>query len=401
MMYMLNAIIDTNVLLETPEILNEDYNFILPISVLEEIDGLKKSEFVGWKARRASHAISDKGDNIKYVVRDIYDNVPEGWDANLRDNKIILTAKENNAKLFSNDLNVRIKAGSIGVESESYKFKSDFEKNNNGWVEVELTDEELNDFYTNKENIFGVPENGYLIIKSRDTYGIIDVFRLDLDGFKHLKYKDVDSKTMGKIQPRNIHQKLVFDMMQDDKTTIKVVTGKFGTGKDYVMLAHAFRMLESGKFDKIIWCRNTIEVKDSKQIGFLKGTMEDKLMPYAMPMADHLGGRDGLERMLTDGTVELQHLGFIRGRDIKNTIIYCSEAENLTKEHVQLLIGRVGEGSVLFLNGDFKQVDETVFERNNGLNRMIDKLSGHKNFAHVKLMETERSETAAMADLLD
>lgn len=105
--------------------------------------------------------------------------------------------------------------------------------------------------------------------------------------------------------------------------------------------------------------------------------------------------------MLGQGKVELVHLGFIRGRDIKNSIIMCSEAENMTKEHIQLLLGRVGEGSSLWMNGDYKQVDGDVFLKNSGLILAVDKLKGHPRFGFVKLLKTERSETAAMADLLD
>lgn len=122
---------------------------------------------------------------------------------------------------------------------------------------------------------------------------------------------------------------------------------------------------------------------------------------FAMPLADHLGGVDSLEIMIGQGRIEIVHLGFIRGRDIKNSIIMCSEAENMTKEHIQLLLGRVGEGSSLWINGDYKQVDGSVFRENNGLMIAVDKLKGHPRFGFVKLLKTERSETAAMADLLD
>jgi PhoH-like ATPase len=120
-----------------------------------------------------------------------------------------------------------------------------------------------------------------------------------------------------------------------------------------------------------------------------------------MPLADHCGGVDGLERLLDQGCVEIVHLGYLRGRDIKNSIIICSEAENLTKSHIQLLIGRVGEGSNLWLDGDLKQRDKAVFEKSAGLETMIDRLKGNKLFGYVKLVKTERSETARLADLLD
>ncbi len=155
------------------------------------------------------------------------------------------------------------------------------------------------------------------------------------------------------------------------------------------------------KTEKIVWVRNNIEVKNSRPIGHLPGDYKDKMLPFAMPLADHLGGVDSLELMISQGKIELVHLGFIRGRDIKNAIIMCSEAENMTKEHIQLLLGRVGEGSSLWINGDYKQTDEAVFTRNNGLMAAVDRLKGHPRFGFVKLLKTERSETAAMADLLD
>ena len=190
-------------------------------------------------------------------------------------------------------------------------------------------------------------------------------------------------------------------MLYDTDTTIKILTGKFGTGKDLLMSSAAIDLIEKGYFDKLVYVRNNIEVKNSKPIGHLPGSSNEKLLPFAMCLADHVGGVDGLSYMIEKGVVEVVHLGFIRGRDIKNSIILCSEAENLTKEHIQLLIGRVGEGSSLWINGDFKQTDLAIFERNNGLMIAIDRLKGHPRFGYVKLIKTERSETAAMADLLD
>lgn len=152
---------------------------------------------------------------------------------------------------------------------------------------------------------------------------------------------------------------------------------------------------------RILWVRNNIEVKDSKAIGFLPGDAFNKLLPFTMVIADHVGGRDGVELLMNTGLLEVEHLGFMRGRDIKNTIIICTEAENMTKQHIQLLLGRVGEGSMLWLNGDFKQVDAEVFRKNSGLMASVEKLKGHKLFGCVDLCKTERSETAAMADLLD
>ena len=105
--------------------------------------------------------------------------------------------------------------------------------------------------------------------------------------------------------------------------------------------------------------------------------------------------------MMNNEQLELQHLGYIRGRDIKHSIVIASEAENLTVQHVQLLIGRIGEGSQLWLDGDYKQVDKQVFKDNSGLLKVVERLAGQKLFGYVDLPISERSETARLADLLD
>ena len=271
-----------------------------------------------------------------------------------------------------------------------------------GFQTVVMSDETLASFYEDINSVI-LPEcltNEYLLIEN-DHGEIVEYLKFNGEGLSRVPYKQIGSRYLGKIKPRNPQQQLAIDMLYNQDTTVKVITGKFGTGKDLLMTSAAVDLLEKGKFSKIVWVRNNIEVKNSKPIGHLPGDYKDKLLPFAMPLADHLGGVDSLELMMSQGKIEIVHLGFIRGRDIKDSIIICSEAENMTKEHIQLLLGRVGDGSSLWINGDYKQVDEKVFRENNGLITAIDKLKGHHRFGFVKLLKTERSETAAMADLLD
>ena len=270
-----------------------------------------------------------------------------------------------------------------------------------GFQEVFSDDERLPIFYSDlTNNIFGCRQNEHIIVY--DTDGVAkDFYRWDGTKYALVGYKVIKNDYTGNVRPRNPQQRLAIDMLYNQDITVKILVGKFGTGKDYLMSSVALDLVMQGKFDKIMWVRNNVEVKNSKPLGFLPGDAFDKLLPFAMPLADHVGGRDGLERLISNQQIEVEHLGFIRGRDIKNTIIMCSEAENMTKEHVQLLLGRVGEGSALWLNGDYKQTDHKVFTENNGLMIAVDRLKGHPKFGFVKLVKTERSETAAMADLLD
>lgn len=271
-----------------------------------------------------------------------------------------------------------------------------------GFREVTMSDDALAEFYQDKNSIanLGWLTNEYLVIRNEDGEQV-DQFRWNGQEFVNVSFKVINSRFMGKVKPRNTQQQLAIDMLYNHDVTVKVLAGKFGTGKDYLMSSAAVDLIEKGKYEKIVWVRNNIEVKNSKPIGHLPGDYKEKLLPFAMPLADHLGGVDSLEIMIGQGRIEIVHLGFIRGRDIKNSIIMCSEAENMTKEHIQLLLGRVGEGSSLWINGDYKQVDGSVFRENNGLMIAVDKLKGHPRFGFVKLLKTERSETAAMADLLD
>lgn len=275
------------------------------------------------------------------------------------------------------------------------------EQNYLGFKVAVLKPEEVGAFYeTLHSNPLRCLTNEYLILET-ESGETIETYRWNGEEMVRVPFKQVNSRYSGRIKPKNVQQQIALDMLYNNEITIKMLAGKYGTGKDYLMAAAAIEMLEKGKIDKIVYVRNNIEVKDSRPIGFLPGTNDEKLMPYAMVLADKLGGKEALDMLIMQGKIELVHLGFVRGRDIKNAIIYCSEAENMTKEHIQLLIGRVGEGSSLWLNGDSRQTDLNPLKQNSGMKIALDRLKGHPRFGYVQLLKTERSETAAMADLLD
>lgn len=270
-----------------------------------------------------------------------------------------------------------------------------------GFQTIRLSDEEIGEFYRAlPSNQYRCYTNEYIILENSDGV-FVDAFRWDGNEMSRVPFKSINSRYFGRVKPKNIQQQLAVDMLMNSEITVKMLAGRYGTGKDYLMCAAAIEMLDKGKIDKIVYVRNNIEVKDSRPIGYLPGSNDEKLMPYAMVLADKLGGKDALEMMINQGRIELVHLGFIRGRDIKNAVIYCSEAENMTKEHIQLLLGRVGEGSSLWLNGDARQTDLNILRQNSGMKLALDRLKGHPRFGYVQLLKTERSETAAMADLLD
>lgn len=273
-----------------------------------------------------------------------------------------------------------------------------------GYKVIESTNPLLPSLYQDKtQNWFGLKENQYLLVLDYTVSDMpcVDRFKWQDGKYKTIFRKPFDSSQMGRIKAKNIQQECAMDLLMDKSITVKVLTGGYGTGKTMLGVAAACQLIQANEYDRIVWVRNNVEVKDTNSIGALPGTYLEKMSVWAMPLADHLGGIDALETQIRFGHVELEHLGFLRGRDIKNSIIFCSEAEHLTREHVQLLLGRVADGSCLILEGDFRQVDSHVFEKRNGLSASIDKLSGNRLFGYVHLKESVRSETAKLADLLD
>ena len=270
-----------------------------------------------------------------------------------------------------------------------------------GYLELTLTEDDLASFYNDKTPYIELlRENQYLLIKD-STGEVVDKYCRQNDELRQVFFCKLGGSFTGAIKPRNPQQVCLFDMLKDKTSKIKLVTGRFGSGKTLAMTNAALELIEKGKFERIVWVRNNVSVKDAPDIGYLPGTEIDKLMPYVMPLADHAGGKEGIKKMLEDGRLEVIPLGHLRGRSLRNCIVFCTECENLTRQHIQLLMGRIDEGSQLWLDGDIKQRDKDIFEKSAGLERMVERLAGKKLFAHVHLEKSERSEVAALADALD
>ena len=256
-----------------------------------------------------------------------------------------------------------------------------------------LEDKEAADFY-NRKSLRTFCENEYIFCGT-------DIFKKQNGEIKRVEFSTIESKWFGTVKPRNMEQRAAVDMLKDDQTTIKLITGTWGSGKTLLLTCAALEAIEHDKFEKIVWIRNNVQVKDTDPLGALPGDAYDKTLPYLMPFADHCGGVEGVMRLIDEKKLEVIPLGFLRGRSIKNSIIISSEAENLTKEHIQLLIGRVDEGSNLWIDADVRQRDRVSFEKSKGIETMIERLMGEKLFGYVHLIKSERSETARLADKLN
>lgn len=273
-----------------------------------------------------------------------------------------------------------------------------------GYQELVLSDEDFSSLYTKKalsmENESRFLENEYLIAKdARGT--IIDYFRYNNGEFNQVPFSCIQTDYLGIVKPRNPQQRIAIDMLKDPNIAIKMIGGCMGGGKDYLMLAQAYESISKGQFDKIVYVRNNIGVEGSKDIGYLPGSQLDKMLCWAMPLADILGGTQSLVAAIEQEVIEVQPLYYLRGRSFKNSIIYVSEGENLLTKNCQLIISRLGESSQLWINGDCRQTDHETFRKDSGMEKMVERLAGNKLFGYVKLVKSERSPASALCDLLD
>lgn len=269
-----------------------------------------------------------------------------------------------------------------------------------GWSEHSSSNSNISSLYTDSSiNVFNAVTNQYCKVLDSDG-AVKDIVRWNGSNYCSLKYANFKNSFLNKtIKPLNTEQKLCFDLLQNNDITVKVMTGKSGVGKDYIQLLHAVDAVQKGYFDKIIFIRNLIPFKDAPEIGFLSGDMQEKINWGLSPLKKILT-EEGLESLIQSGAIENLNFGFVRGDSYDHSIIYITEGQNITGDGYKLLVSRCGKGSQIWINGDYEQTDTEVFSRDNGLIRLTNSLKGHRLFGCVKMLKTERSETAELALLI-
>jgi PhoH-like ATPase len=272
--------------------------------------------------------------------------------------------------------------------------------NYSGVLELTLNDTDMASFYENKlENKYFI--NQYMIIKNCSGE-VVDEGRWTKEGFTKLKYKPIENKMFGKISPRNQEQRFMFDLLQNSSIVGKLVIGNMGSGKTMISLVHALDFIVGNKpkYDKLVYLRNNIITKNTNDLGALPSDITAKIKPFAMPLCDILGDESALDNLIQEHKIVLEHIGFIRGRSYKNSIVFVSEAQNIDRAIAALIVARIGEGSILIVEGDLRQSDKVIFEKESGICAMAEALKGDYEFGMVTLKKNERSRFASLSDLI-
>jgi PhoH-like ATPase len=445
-----NYILDTNVLLHDPNsLLNfQENNVLIPIEVIEEMDRFKReSSELGQNARTFSRTLDalraqghlsnsvtlSNGGKLRVVFHESAPATPAlksskstattatpaapGINGHSVDSRIVATAlavQRATPKvptiLVTKDINLRIKADALGLQAEDYETdRINIADLYTGTFELSLPADRLAAFRAQGE--VALPPgrkyfpNEYCSLSESGNAKRAVLAKVDATGTKLIQTIDIREGVWG-IKPRNREQHFAFDALLDDRIKLVTLMGKAGTGKTLIALAAALkRTVIDREYRRVVVARPTVSM--GREIGFLPGTLEEKLGPWMQPIHDALEllgdlnmGQESRRNgdLLRNGTVVVEALSYIRGRSIAHQFMIIDEAQNLTPLEVKTIVTRVGHGTKIIFTGDPYQIDNPYVDgSSNGFNYVVSKFRDQPIAAHVELQRGERSELAELA----
>jgi len=435
-----NYILDTSVYLSDADALFNfgNHDIFIPLKVLEEIDKHKKrQDSVGINARKIIRTLDEfraignlqkgvrlgKGKGIlKVVSYEVLKNIqfPADLDLSIPDHMIIATAtsvreeSKRKTSIVSRDINMRVICDSIGLTAEDYVTEKVVHSSDElyaGFVTHLVDDQIIDRFYAGEDILIPEDEvkekwfpNQYVLLVSNANEKKTCIARFQ-DHFQPLKKIMNDKISDWKISSRNKEQAFAIDLLMNPSVKVVSLVGRAGSGKTLCAIAAGLQqtigLRGSNFYDRMIVSRPVQPL--GKDIGFLPGTMEEKMLPWLMPIQDNLqflvgGDKKTLQLYIDKGKIEIEALTYIRGRSISNAFIIIDEAQNLTAHEIKTIMTRVGEGTKIVLTGDVEQIDNVyVNETSNGLAHAVEKFKNYPIAGHVTFKKGERSEVATLA----
>ena len=426
-------VLDTSVYLTDAGCINSFTNndIVVPLKVLEEIDKHKKrQDSVGSQARAIIRKLDElrakgsllKGVRIEKGLGLIKVNsynplcLPDDLDLDDPDNQIIATAlsekqespKTRKVVVVSRDINMRVKCDALGLMTEDYQAEQVVKSSDGlftGRAEILVDEQQIDNFYSGKDVYVDETVNLYpnqfimLISNNNDKKTALAKF---VDYNLPLKKIITSGKKVWNTIARNKEQQFALDLLMDEKIPVVSLVGKAGSGKTLLALAAGLEQtFANNRYKKIVVTKPVEPV--GKDIGFLPGTMEDKMLPWLAPIQDNLQFLMGddkatLELYMEKGQIEVEAMTFIRGRSISNAFIVIDEVQNMTQHEIKTVLTRVGEGTKIVLTGDIEQIDNVYIDAtNNGLSYVVERLKKEQVSGHITLLKGERSKVATIA----
>ena len=398
---------DTNALIDLYNKIFDEEFYVSRIS-LRELENIKnsknKDEETKYRARKLSKMFQEQS-YMYHTVCTEFDNDPHlGNDDKiikavkfLQDEGIDVVFMTNDACCYNLAKAEGLKVRSTGAESDDESYL--------GFRELNLTEEELSEFYSCKDAYMckihpEVLQNEYFFIKTNDE--VVDIYRRVGNEAKRVLYPVFNSEFFGDVKPKDIYQRIAMDSMMNNQITI--VRGPAGSGKSWLCMSYLFSLLEKGKIDKIIIFCNTVAVKNAAKLGFYPGDKNEKLLDSQVGnfLSSKIGSRIMVEKMIQEEKLVLVPVADARGYDTTgmNAGVYIQEAQNLDRELMKLLLQRLGEDTICLIDGDdTAQVDLDAYAgMNNGIKRAVEVFKGQDFFGTVQLQKVRRSRIAEVAD---
>jgi len=434
-------VLDTNVILHDYRAIYhfEENDIVIPITVLEELDKFKKgNDLINYHAReflRELDRISgdnihdegislgkDKGILLIETGKEFSVAMELSFAEKSQDHRILAVAnyihqqsKDHEVILVTQDINLRMKAKSLGIKSQDYQTGKIINLDHISRSIIEfanLDDELISRLYESEEGEpiadFGLADqvkaNQYFVLKGNNNSALARYNGAN----KHVEIVTKHA-TFG-ISPRNSEQTFALDALMRTDIKLVTLTGKAGTGKTLLALAAALQQRRD--FQQIYLARPIVPLAN-RDMGFLPGDPKEKIAPYMQPLFDNLSvikhqfdsrskEYQQLDDMVRTEKLMITPLAYIRGRSLANVFFIVDEAQNLTPHEVKTIITRAGEGSKMVFTGDIQQIDSPYLDsKSNGLSYLADRMEGQNIFAHINLTQGERSYLAELAsDLL-
>lgn len=433
-------VLDTNVLLHDYKCIYqfEENDIILPITVLEELDKFKKgNDLINFQAREfvreldqlAGEIFFTEGISLGKGLGRLYietgkpfsREMEESFEEKIADHRILAIADYARNKytdkqviLITKDINLRIKAKSLGLAAEDYRAG---QVNNLDYLYEglptidEVSDDLIGKLYTEIEGValeefvpsMELKANQYMILKGNQSTALA-TYDIRTNAL-HVVQKQ---KCYG-IEPRNAEQTITLDALTKPDIQLVSLTGKAGTGKTLLALAAALQQRRN--YHQVYLARPIIPL-GNRDIGYLPGDAHEKIEPYMQPLFDNLSvirhqfdprskEFQKIDQLLQDEKLIITPLAYIRGRSLSKVFFIVDEAQNLTPHEVKTIITRAGEGTKIVFTGDIQQIDSPYLDtKSNGLSYLTDKMKGQDAFAHVNLVHGERSHLAELASNL-
>ncbi len=433
-----NFVLDTNVLLHDPRSLFgfDDNDVVVPIYVIEEIDNFKRDlSSLGRNARQVSRSLDEfrlagrlrEGVSIgpgKGNIRVLLGQrrlPPELADGHTIDDKILAVALDLLEKepatpcvFVSKDTNLRIRADALGLHAEDYDVEGvQIDELWSGVAELDVDPEVVNEFYASgavecPAGLEAPPPNAFAVLRDRANpqHSAVGKYSAARGAFVQL-IKTPKEGVWG-IRPRNKEQSFTLDLLLNDEIRLVTIVGKAGTGKTLLAIAAGLqKTMEDAVYQKLLVSRPIFPL--GRDIGYLPGSVEEKLNPWMQPIFDNVeylmnlsrsekkAGR-GWHELMDLGILEIEPLTYIRGRSIPNQFMIVDEAQNLTPHEVKTIITRAGDGTKIILTGDPYQIDNPyVDQTNNGLIHVVNRFKNERLAGHITMSKGERSPLAELA----